>query len=122
MKKSKEIDAYIKSFPKEHQVILKKVRTLIHQVAPAAEEKISYGIPAFFQDGILIYFAGFKKHYSVYPAPRGNEKFKEELKSYKGGKGTVQFHYEAPVQEDLIKRILLFRMNENKALKSIKKK
>ena len=109
-----DIDDYIAGFPQDVQKILKKVRTTIRQTAPKAEETISYQIPTFKLNGApLIYFAGFKNHISVYPAPRGAEEFKKELSAYEGGKGTVQFPLDQPIPYDLIKRIVKFKVKQN---------
>lgn len=108
------IDEYLAGFPSEVQKILKKIRTTIRKTAPAAEEKISYQIPAFVLNGrILIYFAAWEKHVALYPAPRGHEKFKDELAAYKGGKGTVQFPFDRPIPFGLIGRIVKFKVKEN---------
>jgi uncharacterized protein YdhG (YjbR/CyaY superfamily) len=111
----KNINEYIRSLPKETQPIVKKLRSIIKKLAPAAEEGISYGIPIFKLNGrMFIYIAGYKKHTSIYPAPRRNPEFAEELSEYKGGKGTVQFPIGKPLPVRLIKRIVKFRMRENK--------
>jgi uncharacterized protein YdhG (YjbR/CyaY superfamily) len=107
----KTIDEYIAGFPKDVQAILEKIRTTIRKAAPGAEEKISYQMPTFTLNGTyLIYFAGYKKHIGLYPAPRGSEGFKEELSAYEGGKGTVKFSLDKPIPFDLIRRIVKFRM------------
>lgn len=104
------IDEYTSDFPADVQKILKKIRSTISKAAPKAEESISYGIAAFKLNGkVLIYFAGFKNHVSVYPAPRGAAEFKDELAVYKGGKGTIQFPLDRPIPYDLITRIVKFR-------------
>lgn len=119
----KDIDDYIAGFPEEVQKILKKVRTTIRQTAPEAEETISYQIPTFKLNGTyLIYFAGFKNHISLYPAPRGAEEFKKELSAYEGGKGTVQFPLDQPIPYDLIKRIVKFKIQENQEKARVKRK
>ncbi|MGH2454458.1 MAG: iron chaperone [bacterium] len=110
------IDEYIKTFPKDVRSILEKIRQTIMKAAPEAEETISYQIPTFKLNGnYLIYFAGFRNHVSVYPAPRENEVFKEELSLYKGGKGTVQFPLDKPIPYDLVRRIVKFRVKESLA-------
>src|SRR5262245_57409998 len=109
----KDIDEYIAGFPKDVQAILKKIRATIRKAAPGAAEKISYLMPAFTQDGDLVYFAAYKKHIAIYPAPRESEQFKKELVNYGGGKGTVQFPLDKPVPFDLISRIVKFRIREN---------
>jgi uncharacterized protein YdhG (YjbR/CyaY superfamily) len=109
-------DEYIAAFPKDVQAILKKMRLTIKKAAPKAGEKISYGIPSFTLNGTyLVYFAGFKNHVSVYPAPRGDEEFKKALAPYKGGKGTVQFSLTEPIPYALITRIVKFLIKKNAA-------
>lgn len=108
------MDAYIAGFPEETQAILEQLRAAIKKAAPDAEETISYAIPAFTLKGRnLIYFAGYKNHVSLYPAPRGADAFKEELSAYKGGKGTVQFPLGKPLPLKLITKIVRFRVAEN---------
>jgi len=107
------IDEYIASFPAEVQVILQELRATIRAAAPKAQEKISYQMPTFFQDGNLVHFAAFKNHIGFYPAPRGIEAFQEELSVYKGAKGSVQFPINQPLPLDLVRRIVEFRVSEN---------
>jgi len=109
----KDVDDYISWFPEETQKLLAEIRSLIRTNASEAEETISYNIPAYKLNGILIYFAGFQKHVSMYPAPRENEAFMAELSNYKGGKGTIQFPLNKPLPVDLIRRIILFRKENN---------
>lgn len=114
MTKQQNVDDYIKSFPDDVQKILNEMRSVIKKLVPKAEEVISYGIPTFKLNGsALIYFAGFKNHVSIYPAPRGNELFRKELAAYKGGKGTVQFPLDEKIPFDLIKRIVKFKVKES---------
>jgi uncharacterized protein YdhG (YjbR/CyaY superfamily) len=112
---AKDMDDYIGGFPKEVQALLQQVRHTIKKAAPGVEERISYGIPAFnLNNRYLIYFAGFKNHISVYPAPRESKEFKEKLAKYKGGKGTVQFPLDKPLPTGLITEIVKFRVKQNK--------
>lgn len=109
-RKPDNIDEYIAGFGRETQKALKLIRASVRKAAPKAEETISYAIPAYRLDGKwLIYFAGFKNHVSVYPAPRAHSEFRGELAKYKGGKGTVQFPLDEPIPTDLITRIAKFR-------------
>ena len=118
----KNIDAYIAGFPNEVQQILEKIRKTIRKAAPGAEETISYLIPTFTLRGkYLVYFAAYKKHIGLYPAPRGNEKFKEELSRYEGGKGTARFPLDKPIPYSLIARIVKFRAKENLERAKLKK-
>jgi uncharacterized protein YdhG (YjbR/CyaY superfamily) len=119
----KDIDDYIAGFPPEVQERLQKVRATIKKAAPDGEETISYQIPTFKLHGYyLIYFAGFEKHISVYPVPRGAPEFQEDLAAYKGGKGTMQIPHGQPIPFDLITRIVNYRAEENKARAAAKKK
>jgi uncharacterized protein YdhG (YjbR/CyaY superfamily) len=109
-----DIDGYIATFPNDVQQILEKIRMTIRKAAPDAEETISYQIPSFtLKDKYLIYFAAYKKHIGLYPAPRGIEKFKKELSLYGGGKGTLKFPLNKPIPFNLISRIVKFRAKEN---------
>ena len=111
-----DITEYIASFPNDIQEKLEKIRMTIRKTAPDAEETISYHIPTFTLKGkYLVYFAAYKKHIALYPAPRGNEAFKKELSAYKGGKGTVQFPLDKPMPLSLITKIVKFRAKENVA-------
>jgi uncharacterized protein YdhG (YjbR/CyaY superfamily) len=107
------IDEYIAQYPENIQKILQQIRSVIKEAAPDATEKISYQMPTFYLHGNLVHFAAFKSHIGFYPVPSGIEKFKEELSQYKGGKGSVQFSLEKPIPYDLIRRITLFRVEEN---------
>lgn len=120
---SKDIDAYIAGFPYDVREILEKIRKVIREAAPEAEEKISYQMPTFTLKGNLVHFAAFKKHIGFYPLPTGIEKFKKELSVYQGGKGSVQFPLEKPIPYELIGKIVKFRVKENlQAAAKVKKK
>ena len=97
MKKPLNIDEYISGFPKEAQKILEQLRATIKKVAPQAEEVISYAIPAFKLNGMLVWFAAYSKHIGFYPGASGIETFKKELSIYKGAKGSVQFPLDKPM-------------------------
>ncbi len=118
------IDEYISAFPEEIQKELLKIREVIKEVAPNAEEKISYQMPAFFQKGALVYFAAFKNHIGFFPTSNGVQAFLDELSEYKTSKGTIQFPYEKPIPYELISRIVKYRVTENelKAESKLKKK
>lgn len=123
MKQPNEVDKYIAGFPEHTQGYLSTIRKAFKKVAPTSTEKISYGIPALDLNGQrLIYFAGFKKHVSIFPAPRGHESFKKELSNYKGGKGTIQFPLDKPLPMGLINRLIKFRIKANKEIPAKKAK
>ena len=111
--KPANIDEYIGAFPNDVQEILEKIRATIQKAAPDAKEKISYSMPAFEQNGIVVYFAAFKNHIGLYALPSGHETFREELSKYKSGKGSVQFPLDQPMPFDLIAKIVKFRVKEN---------
>jgi uncharacterized protein YdhG (YjbR/CyaY superfamily) len=112
--KSKDVDRYIAEKPVSAQIVLKKVRGTIRKALPQAEEVISYKIPAYrLHGGIVLFFAGWKQHYSLYPAgERLVAAFKDELAPYKISKGTIRFPLSEPVPIRLIQRIAKFRTKE----------
>jgi uncharacterized protein YdhG (YjbR/CyaY superfamily) len=108
------IDEYIAGFPPETQKVLGELRALIKSLAPEATETISYAIPTFDLNGHhLVHFAGYAKHIGFYPIPSGVEAFKEDLRSYKIGRGSVQFPLSQPMPTDLIRRIVEFHVEES---------
>jgi uncharacterized protein YdhG (YjbR/CyaY superfamily) len=110
---SKSIDEYIATFPKDVQVILEELRLTIHDAAPGAEEVISYQMPAFKLNGMLVWFAAFKNHIGFFPKVSAIEAFKEDLSGYELSKGTVRFPLNKPIPFGLVKKIVKFRVKEN---------
>jgi len=109
----KNIDEYVASFSPEVQVILQKIRLTIRKAAPRAKEIISYKIPAFRLNGILVYFAAFKKHIGLYPPVRGDAKLVKAASAYAGEKGNLQFPLDHPIPYGLIEKIVKFRVKQN---------
>ncbi|GAB1157820.1 DUF1801 domain-containing protein [Paenibacillus illinoisensis] len=107
------VDEYISGFAPDVQVRLQVLRQIIREAAPNAEEKISYQMPTYALHGNLVHFAAYKNHIGFYPAPSGIEAFRDELSVYKGAKGSVQFPLNQPLPEELIRRIVEFRVKEN---------
>jgi uncharacterized protein YdhG (YjbR/CyaY superfamily) len=116
------VDAYIARFTPEVREALENIRSTIRKAAPGAEEKISYMMPAFVQDGPLVYFAAFKSHIGFFPTSMGIVKFKDELAAYETSKGTVRFPLGKPIPYGLIARIVKFRVKENLARAEAKRK
>jgi uncharacterized protein YdhG (YjbR/CyaY superfamily) len=117
------IDAYLDALPEKQKSALTHLRKIIRETAPTAEEVISYGMPAYKYHGMLVYFASFKNHCSFFAV--NNDAFEKELQDYKTSKGTIQFSPEKPLPDDLVKRIVQFRMKaneENSAMKQMMKK
>ena len=108
--KFKTVVDYIDSFSGIHRELLMQMRNTIK--SEAAEESISYGMPAYKIKGkALVYFAGYKNHIGFYATPSGHAEFKKELSAYKLGKGSVQFPIDNPLPLDLVARIVAYRIN-----------
>lgn len=116
------VDEYIAQFAPDIQTILQTIRQVVRDAAPEATEKISYQMPTLYLHGNLVHFAAFKNHIGFYPAPQGIEAFQQELAGYKGAKGSVQFPLNQPMPYDLIRRITIYRSEENKAKAQAKAK
>ena len=112
------MDAYIRSFDSPQKEMLQQLRSLIKKAAPGAEEIISYKMPAYRLNGMLVYFAGYEHHIGFYAVPSANIKFKKELEGYKTSKGTIQFPLGKRLPAGLITRIVKFRVKENVNRKS----
>lgn len=109
----KTIDEYIESYPSDVQNKLREIRSAIKKAAPGAEEKISYRMPAFTFNGMLVYFAAHTRHIGFYPFTSAIKAFSNELSSYQTSKGAIQFPYDEPLPLDLVKRMIEFRIKEN---------
>jgi uncharacterized protein YdhG (YjbR/CyaY superfamily) len=107
-----EIDVYIATFPAATQKQLKNIRAIIKEAAPEATEVISYGMPAYKQNGMLVYFAGYKAHIGFYPTASGIKHFLSKIQAYKHSKGAVQFPLDQPLPKNLIQEIVAFRITE----------
>lgn len=109
------IDDYIAAQPSAVQPILRKIRAIVREEAPEAQEAISYRIPAFMQGGVLFYFAAFKKHIGIYPPVRGDAALLEALARYRGEKGNLSFPLAEAMPYELIRRVARQRVKENAA-------
>jgi uncharacterized protein YdhG (YjbR/CyaY superfamily) len=119
------IDDHITAASPVAQPILKEIRRIFRKAAPKAEEVISYRMPAFRGNGVLVYFAAFKNHIGLYPPIRGDKALEKALAPYRGPKGNLQFRYDQPIPYDLIERIAKLRVaqdNEKLARKTRKAK
>ena len=114
MTKFGTVNEYIAAQPTELQTVLERVRAAIRKALPRGEEGISYGIPVYKLDGrVVIYFAGWKKHFSVYPATTAlKAAMKDELAPYEMSKGTIRFPLSEPAPLKLIGQIAKFRAKE----------
>ena len=112
-----EIDDYIEGCPPIVKKQLTNIRAIIKAAAPEAQELISYGMPAYKLNGMLVYFAGYKAHIGFYPTASGIKHFLPKIKAYKHSKGAVQFSIDQPLPKDLIKEMVAFRIKENNSKK-----
>jgi uncharacterized protein YdhG (YjbR/CyaY superfamily) len=115
------VDDYIGTFPKDVTKLLEKIRTTIKKSAPKAEEKISWQMPAYFQNGILMLYAAHTHHIGLYALPGAIKAFKKELKEYEVSKGTIQFPFNRPLPLGLIGKIAKYRVKENELKAKAKK-
>lgn len=111
-----DVEAYISGFPPATQVCLQEVRRAIAACAPEATECISYGMPAFKQGRVLVYFAGYARHLGFYPTPSGMLAFAHRFEGLVHSKGAVQFPLDAPMPIGLVREITAFRLAEETAL------
>jgi uncharacterized protein YdhG (YjbR/CyaY superfamily) len=107
------VDEYISAFAPDIRVVLEKIRATVRKAVPAAQEIISYRIPAFTLNGVLVYFAAFKKHIGLYPPIRGDARLKKAVAPYAGAKGNLRFPLDQPIPYDLIERIVKLRARQN---------
>ena len=114
----KTVDEYLAGIPEPARGTLQKLRAAIRSAAPpGATETISYGIPALRYNGVLVWFAAFSRHCSLFPTASVIEKFKDELKGYTISKGTIQFPTDKPLPAALIKKMVKARIEEMKTRK-----
>ena len=109
------IDQYVARFAPEIQAVLQRVRQVVRSAAPGAQEVISYQMPALKLNGILVYFAAFKKHIGFYPPIRGDARLERAAAPYAGEKGNLRFPLDKPIPYDLIRRLTEFRVKQDLA-------
>lgn len=107
------VDEYLLNFPGQTRAKLEQVRSLILKQAPGATEKISYKMPGYFLNGVLVYFAGYQHHIGFYPGGKALSSFQKEVAPFVHAKGSVQFPLTKPLPLALIKKITAFRLAEN---------
>ena len=109
------IDAYVTASPPAARPALRRIREIVRGVAPDAEETISYRMPAFRGNGILVYFAAFKNHIGIFPPIQGDARLDKALARYRGPKGNLRFPLDEPIPYDLIERIVRLRAKQDQA-------
>jgi uncharacterized protein YdhG (YjbR/CyaY superfamily) len=113
MEKYNSVSEYMAAVPAKSRGLIKELRSIIKNEVPDGEELISYGMPAFRWNGMLVWYAVNKEHLGLYPTPSAITKFSQELKAYKTSKGAIQLPLDQPLPVGLIKNIIRFRMEEN---------
>jgi uncharacterized protein YdhG (YjbR/CyaY superfamily) len=114
----KNVEEYLAKVPEPARGTLNRVRAAIRSAVPReASETISYGMPAFKHNGVLVWFAAFKDHCSFFPTAAVIEAFKEELKGYPTSKGTIQFPTDKPLPAALVKKLVKARVAQNESKK-----
>lgn len=108
------IDDYIAAFPADIQARLRAVRATVRKVAPRAEERISYRMPALFLNGVVVYFAAFQKHIGLFP-PVADAALNARVARYAGPKGNLQFPHDQPLPHALIAAVARARVRANAA-------
>ncbi len=118
----KDIDEYIAGFGPDIRAILERIRESVRKAAPGAQETISYRIPAFTQNGVLVYFAAFKRHIGLFPPVKGDATLEKAASPYAGEKGNLRLPLDQPVPYALIERIVKLRVKQNRAKAPLKTK
>jgi len=109
------IDEYIAAQPPQARAILKRIRRTVARIAPAAQEKISYRMPTFILNGVLLHFAVFRAHVGLFPPVRGDARLEKALAPYAGPKGNLRLPLDRPIPYGLIARLVRLRLRQNLA-------
>lgn len=116
-KRPQTISEYIAMQPRDIAARLRAIRTIVNKEAPDATEVISYRMPAFKLNGILLYYAAHTSHIGMYPYPSTMTALQKQLSKYKTGRSTIQFPNDKPLPLALIRKVVKFRVKEKRTLK-----
>jgi len=116
------IDEYVAQAPPATRPILQKIRAIVRDEAPGAEERLSYRMPAFFQGGAVIYFAPFRHHLGMFPPVKGDAALEKALAKYRGEKGNLRFPLDDPMPYPLIRRVVRARLKALRAKQAAAKR
>lgn len=111
----KDVDDYLAQVPPEARATLEKLRKTIKAAAPMASEVISYQMPMYKHHGMVVGFAAFKNHCSLFPGSAVMEAHQQELKRYDTSKGTIRFPVDQPPPAALVKKLVKARIEDNEA-------
>ena len=112
-KRYTSVGEYLADQPDAVRETLEDLRTTIQRAAPQAKERISYNMPAYDVNGVLVYFAGHKGHIGFYPTGSGVAAFQKEIAGYESSKGAIRFPLDRPLPKTLITKIVKYRLKEN---------
>src|SRR6266478_2442161 len=114
----KDVEEYLAGVPEPARSTLSKVRAAIRTAVPAGTaEIISYGMPAFKHNEVLVWYAAFSNHCSLFPTGAVIEAFKKELKGFSTSKGTIQFSTDKPLPIALVKKLVKARVAQSASKK-----
>jgi uncharacterized protein YdhG (YjbR/CyaY superfamily) len=119
---AKDVDEYLAGVPKEARATLEKLRQTIKAAAPMASEVISYQMPMYKHRGMVVGFAAFKDHCSIFPGAAVMDAYKKELERYDTSKGTIRFPANKPLPAALVRKLVKAGIAENEARAKRKKK
>jgi uncharacterized protein YdhG (YjbR/CyaY superfamily) len=108
------VDDYVACAPREVRRVLERIRAIVRAAAPNAVERLSYGMPAYFENGALVYFGAFRRHIGFYPPVR-SAALAPAIRRYTGPGGNLRFPLDAPIPYRLIARVVAARRAENRA-------
>jgi uncharacterized protein YdhG (YjbR/CyaY superfamily) len=114
-KKPATVAQYIAAAPKDARARLRELRALVAAVAPGATQSLKWGMPAFSYQRILVTFAAFKQHIGLFPTPAAVREFKADLAGYHASSATIRFPYDQPLPKALIRRIVAFRVRQERS-------
>lgn len=121
-KTSPEVRTYLDTVAEPARSLLERIRSAVRSLAPEAQEVIAYGIPTFKLDGNLVHYAAFTAHCSFFPGRAlQDDAFRQDLAGFKISKGTIQFTADNPLPEELVRRIVMLRISENRNAAAAKK-
>jgi uncharacterized protein YdhG (YjbR/CyaY superfamily) len=110
--KPSSVSEYISAAPKQARARLREMRALIAAAAPGATQTLKWGMPSFSLQRILVTFAGFREHISLFPTPAAIRVFRKELAKYQTSSATIQFPLDRPLPKGLIRRIVALRVKQ----------
>ena len=116
--KPQTVEEYVAALPSDARSAFEQVRAAVRKAAPLAEERMSYRMPTFFQNGVVVHIGAFKQHIGLFPPVRGDATLEKALVKYVGEKGNLRFPLDEPMPLALITRIVKHRVKQNAARKT----